>query len=135
MSTVEVVEGVPSAEEYRRLRGAVGWPSPSAQRCAQAMANTVFGVLARRDGVAVGMARVIGDTGVYLLVVDVLVSPAEQGKGVGALLMDRVARWLADSGAPHIALAADPAVAGFYPRWGFRLQDTRYMRLPRSNVL
>lgn len=77
------------------------------------------------------MARVIGDVGAYLFVVDVLVRPAEQGNGVGVRLMDRVMSWLADSGTPHIALAADPGVEGFYARWGFRAQGTRYLRMAR----
>jgi predicted N-acetyltransferase YhbS len=63
------------------------------------------------------MARVIGDTGVYLFVLDVVVGPAEQDKGVGRLLMDRVKSWVMESGAPHVALVADPSVAGFYEPW------------------
>jgi GNAT superfamily N-acetyltransferase len=101
----------------------------------------VFGVTASRtDGLAVGMARVIGDTGVYLFVldlfvVDVVVGPAEQDKGVGRLLMDRVKSWVMESGAPHVALVADPSVAGFCEPWGFREQAARYMRLSVQPVI
>lgn len=127
---VEIADGVPPVEEYRRLRADVGWPSPSDESCARALGATLFGVTARTaDGSAVGMARVVGDGGIYLFVVDVVVSPAHQGVGVGRLIMDRVRAWAIASGASHVALAADPAVAKLYQKWGFRPQNAHYLRL------
>lgn len=99
---LEIVDGIPSVAEYRRLRDAVGWAGPGWEQCERALAGTVFGVVARKASVAVGMARAVGDLGVYLFVVDVVVVPAEQGAGVGRRMLDRMAAWLHESGTPHV---------------------------------
>jgi hypothetical protein len=118
--------GVPAMDEYQMLRTEVGWRESFCRQLrsgAQALGSTVFGVTASRtDGLAVGMARVIGDTGVYLFVVDVVVSPAEQNIGRWSPA-DGPGEELGDgAGAPHVALVADPSVAGFCEPWGFREQ-------------
>ncbi|HTO12945.1 MAG TPA: hypothetical protein VMQ51_15330 [Candidatus Binatia bacterium] len=50
MASVELVERRPTVDEYRRLIAAVG---------------SIFSVCAEAGGTAVGMGRVIGDSGLH----------------------------------------------------------------------
>jgi GNAT superfamily N-acetyltransferase len=119
----------PLPDDYVRLRASVGWPSPDVERCAQALEASAFGVTAYDEaGRAVGMGRAVGD-GLYYFLVDVVVEPAVQGRGIGARIMDELSGWVRASGAAHVALAADADVTRFYGRWGFVQGPTAYLRL------
>ncbi|GAA1167769.1 hypothetical protein GCM10009608_00440 [Pseudonocardia alaniniphila] len=119
----------PLPDDYVRLRASVGWPSPDLERCAQALEASAFGVTAYDEaGRAVGMGRAVGD-GLYYFLVDVVVEPAAQVRGLGARIMDELSGWARASGAAHVALAADADVTPFYGRWGFVQGSTAYLRL------
>ncbi|MCM2577975.1 GNAT family N-acetyltransferase [Streptomyces meridianus] len=130
MYTVD--DALPTVAEYRALREAVAWASPSPEACRTALGGSVFAVVARRRQQVVGMARVVGDRTMYLLVVDVVVHPAHQGAGLGRSLAERVVGWAQEQGARSTLLVADDDVAAFYASLGFA-PDTggRLMRLTR----
>jgi len=73
------------------------------------------------DEGVIGMARVVGDGALFFYIQDVIVVPAHQGRGVGALLMGRVMDYLRGH-APEKAFVGLFAVEGtlpFYARYGF----------------
>ena len=83
--------------------------------------GSLFAVCARKDGQAVGMARIVGDGGCSFLIVDVIVIPECQGRGIGTELMRRLGIWM-DSNIPPggmVILTADGPGRKLYERMGF----------------
>jgi ribosomal protein S18 acetylase RimI-like enzyme len=57
--------------------------------------NSLFAVQVLREGVPVGMGRVIGDGGTAFQIVDIAVLPGHPGKGLGKLIMREISDYLA----------------------------------------
>ncbi|WP_298746162.1 GNAT family N-acetyltransferase [uncultured Brevundimonas sp.] len=113
----------PSDEEYLRLRVAAGLSRKSPEGAAKGLANSWHSVVVRRDGDAVGMGRVIGDGGLFFMVVDIAVEPAHQGRGLGKAIMAALVERLREA-APsraHVALIADGEAHRLYAQYGFTL--------------
>ena len=93
---------------YNALRESVGWTPHPADRAATALAR---------------MARLVGD-GLYMLLVDVAVAPAWQGRGVGQALVAQTLFWarrsLPAGARATVLLASAAGKEGFYARFGFR---------------
>lgn len=68
------------------------------------------------------MGRLIGD-GMYLLMVDLVVAPAYQGKGIGrkivGMLIAYAAKALPDGGQISIQLVSEKGTEPFYEKLGF----------------
>lgn len=100
---------------------------PAMDLCERALTASQFGVVAvDADRQVVGMARVIGDQ-MYPLIVDVVVHPRAQARGVGTMMLDRIVVWAERTGLSSLCLAADTAVVGFYERRRF-IESGRYLR-------
>ena len=113
----------PSDEEYLRLRVAAGLSRKSPEGAAIGLANSWHAVVVRHGGEAVGMGRVIGDGGLFFMVVDIAVEPAHQGRGLGKAIMAALVERLRTS-APsraHVALIADGEAHRLYAQYGFTL--------------
>lgn len=117
-----------TVQEYIDLRASVGWLSPPPDAVARALGESL-GVATERDndGALVGLARAVGD-GIYVLIVDVIVDPGAQGRGVGASLVRALLEQERIKHGVHVALFAAPDVVGFYERLGFSQQDGSYLR-------
>lgn len=117
----EIIEGMPSAEEYNRLRQRVGWDGYDPGVIARALPQTLYGVCAILDGNIIGMARVIGDGGLVYYIQDVIVDPNYQRQGIGTQMMDRVMAYIGDHAAQNsiIGLMAAHGKESFYERYGF----------------
>ena len=69
----------------------------------------------------VGMGRLVGD-GFYSFIVDVVVHPAHQGRGIGRRLMVALLGLASDvTLTGKVSLVATPDVVGFYQRLGFEI--------------
>lgn len=70
----------------------------------------------------IGMARVIGDGGLFFQIVDVAVHPAHQGHGLGFRMMQEIEEWLVanvpESG--RVGLVADGKAQSLYEKFAFR---------------
>ena len=111
-----------TVEEYNELHAAVGWEVCEPARVRMALARTDCLVAARDGERAIGMARVMHD-GLQAIVMDVMVCPAYQKRGIGAAIMERVMCFLdelAEDGAIFVSLIAETGQDGFYARFGFR---------------
>lgn len=120
-SSYRLVEAVPSADDYRRLRVSAGLSPKSAEGAAAGLPNTLFGVVVEMDGKVVGMGRAIGDGGLFFQVVDIAVEPAHQGRGLGKAIVGRIVdhlRRTAPSGA-YVSLIADGEAHRLYAQFGF----------------
>lgn len=84
---VELVERFPGAADYCRLRAEAGMAPRTLEAARRGLPNTLYGVSLLLDGQVVGMGRVIGDDGCFFIVVDIAVTPALQGQGLGKRIM------------------------------------------------
>ncbi|MFL6072231.1 MAG: GNAT family N-acetyltransferase [Mycobacteriales bacterium] len=82
-----------------------------------------YNLVVRLDGVPVGMASGIpADTGGDVELISMWVSPAARGRGIGDLLIARIAAWGAAAGAHRLVLAVVPdngPARALYRRNGF----------------
>ncbi len=119
---VRIEEGLPTAEEYNRLRAEAGWGTYDLETAARWLPASLYGVCALDDrGSTVGMARVVGDGGLVFYVQDVVVAAAWRGQGIGKRLMERVMAFVASRAAPGavVGLMAAAGKEAFYERFGF----------------
>ncbi len=110
-------------EDYCRLRESVGWFQFPKERTEKALQNSLYTVTAEQDNQVVGMGRLIGD-GLYYLIVDVLVLPAYQKRGIGSTIVEKllgyVDRETPIGGRSSIQLIAEKDKETFYERKGFK---------------
>ncbi|AIF47719.1 GNAT family N-acetyltransferase [Dyella japonica] len=114
---------IPGNDEYRALRTAAGLSLMTEEGAARGLPASWSSVCVRHDGELIGMGRIVGDGGLFLFVVDIAVTPAWQGKGLGrrimqALMDDVHAR------APlraMVGLIADGTAHELYAKFGFKL--------------
>ncbi|MFH0847055.1 MAG: hypothetical protein V1894_03220 [Chloroflexota bacterium] len=72
MGEFALVNRLPTAQELKKLREAVGWHNVDDEGTRISLEKTLFSVVVERKGEAVGMGRVIGDGGMYFYIQDVL---------------------------------------------------------------
>lgn len=109
--------------DYNNLRALVGW-GMLPEKQAQAGLNRSDFVIAAKEGErTVGMSRVLTDGGCVALILDVVVHPEYQGKGIGRVLMQSVMNYINDNMSQgeesHICLMAAKGKEGFYKKFGF----------------
>ena len=126
---MELVERPPTVQEYVDLLRSVGWATPSAEECGQALAGSLVAVCAVDGGVAVGMGRLVGDGALYCFAVDVVVDPRHQGRGTGRAIMARLeALAVARRLGTRVDLVAAPDVVSFYRGLGYERRHSEVMR-------
>ncbi|WP_422019229.1 GNAT family N-acetyltransferase [Roseibium sp.] len=115
-------EGTPSLESYAILRRAVGWDDFDAGRALAGLENSVFAVHAVCDNETVAMGRIVGDGGYLYQVVDVIVLPGHQRRGlathIAKILVDFIRDNLPDKA--YISLIAHHSANSVYERVGFQ---------------
>lgn len=122
MTDYKLIERVPTIDEYRELRRLAGLSQKSEEAAAAGLPNTRYAVVIERDGVAIGMGRVIGDGGTAFQVTDIAVLPEHQGQGLGKQIVARLVDWLRTS-APksgYVSLIADGTAKDLYAKFGFK---------------
>ena len=126
---VELVERLPTVDEFVELLRRVGWPLPPGDVCERALGGSLAAVCALDGGELVGMGRLVGDGGMYCFAVDVVVDPGAQGTGIGRALMDRLQGLAAERRlAMRLDLVAAPDVVQFYQRLGYSKLESDVMR-------
>jgi len=115
-----VNDGSLTPEEALELVEMVGWAGYTADHFRRALPKTQFVVTARAGGTLVGMARAFGDGAIYAAVVDVVVRPAFQGRGIGNRMMDLLMAELKKQDLHRIYLRAAAGTVSWYERFGFR---------------
>jgi len=117
-----LVVGIPSVEDYCRLRVSAGLSPKSKEAAAAGLPNTLFGVLVLKEDRVIGMGRVIGDGALFYQVVDIAVEPEHQRRGLGKAIVSEIVDHLkksAPAGA-HVSLIADGLAQHLYAQFGFK---------------
>jgi ribosomal protein S18 acetylase RimI-like enzyme len=118
---IEIIERLPSPDEYNQLRKTVGWGICDHKVIEKSLPNSLYCVCASSGNETVGMARVIGDGGLVYYIQDVIVLPEYQGQGLGAKMMDKVMAYIRGQ-VKHSAIIGLMSAKGkepFYERYGF----------------
>lgn len=90
-----VVESVPSAEDFCRLRSISGLSARPLEAARVGLPRSCYGVQILWQGVPVGMGRIVGDGALNFEIVDIAVDPAHQGRGLGRIIMENIIGWTA----------------------------------------
>lgn len=118
-----------SWSDVAALFRAVGWGERKPDELQSAFRRSSFKAFAFEGDALIGFGRTIDDGRYYATIVDVVVSPAHQRRGVGMAIVEDIQGRL--DGFLSTTLTAAPAVQPFYRRLGWRSQTTAMMR-PRS---
>jgi len=113
-----------SVAEYNDLHAAVGWEYCPPHKVRAALDRSDYIVSARVGTRVIGMARVMHD-GLQALIMDVMVRPEYQRRGIGTAIMNSVMQFLdgfAEEGGIYVNLAAALGKEGFYTQFGFDIR-------------
>ena len=110
-------------KEYIELRSSVGWNNFAKDQVIKAVNNGLYSVTVIENDAIIGMGRLIGD-GIYYLIVDVVVMPEFQGKGIGSGMLDRILKYIEIrtpvGGRASVQLIAEKGKEEFYIKKGFK---------------
>lgn len=121
-SEYQILQQVPSADDYIRLRQEGGLSAFSEEAARKGLKGTLFSAVVFHNEKAIGMGRIIGDGGCFFQIVDIVVSPAHQGKGLGKAIMTELMAY-ATTHLPktaYLSLLADVPANKLYEQFGFR---------------
>ena len=117
-----IVERLPTLEEYYHLCKSVGWEEVINFEVAQkAIAHSTYGIVVKSEGSTIGMGRIVGDGAIFFYIQDIAVDPDYQGKGVGKAIMNHLMEWTRNHAPPQafVALFAAQGTIPFYQQHGF----------------
>lgn len=121
---MEYIENSLTYDDYVTLRSSVGWSNFSEEQAMKCVENSLYDIIAVKDNCTIGMGRLIGD-GVYYMIVDIVVKPDCQGKGVGSgildMLLNYVDRNTPSGGRSSVQLIAEKGKEDFYIKKGFKM--------------
>ena len=111
----------PEVADYMRLRAAAGMSARSVEGATIGLPNSWFGVTIRHEGHAVGMGRIIGDGGTAFQIVDIVVEPDHQKRGLGKRIMTALMERLSAEApaSAYVSLIADGDAQHLYAKYGF----------------
>ena len=108
---------------FLELYTSVGWEPPCKEQVECALQNTEASFVAYEGEKAVGMVRLLGDSGMSFYVKDFAVLPMYQGRGVGRELMQQVHQYILDhiedGWAVSLELISTKEAIDFYKKQGF----------------
>ncbi len=120
---MEWIDNSLTYEEYFDLRESVGWNNFSKEQAVEALKNNTYNVVVHEDNKAIAMGRLIGD-GMYYIIVDIIVNPKYQGKGIGTKIINKILEYI-DLHTPKdsrvsIQLISENGKEDFYENMGFK---------------
>ena len=114
---MEYRENCLTYEEYVTLRNSVGWRNFSDEQVSHSLNNNVYDITVVENDETIAMGRLIGD-GLYYLIVDIVVNPEFQGKGIGSKIIDMLLAYVDDStpvgGRSSVQLISERGKEAFY---------------------
>ncbi|TAL77673.1 MAG: N-acetyltransferase [Bacteroidetes bacterium] len=121
-STLKFKEELPEIKDYWELFQTTGWNREynfSIQDLANAIKNSWFSISIYDSEILIGFGRVIADGVHHALIVDLIIHPNYQGKGLGSKLLERLVTKCTDNKIRDIQLFAAKDKFAFYENFGF----------------
>lgn len=119
-----IIENELDYETYVALRKTVGWNNFCREQVEKAINRSHYSVVLQENGDNIAMGRIIGD-GLYFTIVDVVVRPDYQGKGLGTLIIQKliecIEQGIPAGGRVSIQLISEKGKERFYVKQGFKL--------------
>jgi ribosomal protein S18 acetylase RimI-like enzyme len=115
--------------DVSNLFKAVGWGQRKPDDLRSAFAKSTFPCFAFDDAKLVGFGRTIDDGRYYATIVDIVIHPDYQRRGIGRQIMQNLKARM--TGFLVVTLTAAPHVQPFYKKLGWRMMKTGMM-FPRS---
>lgn len=120
---IELIEKLPTVEEYNNLTNAVYWGKRDKKIVKEALKNSIYCICAYDERKLVGFGRIIGDKTIFLYLQDIMVNPEYQGKGIGTQIIENILSKIETYKEinPNIKvyLCASKDKESFYERFGF----------------
>lgn len=112
-----------TAADCNKLRNSAGWVQMHLDQIKNGLENSAFIVAAQDGDNTVGMARIVSDGGYVVFIVDVIVLPEYQRKGIGKTMMDKIMEYingrLSNGYCIQVDLLAAKGKERFYEKFGF----------------
>ena len=124
MENIEVIEDRIPTKVYQNLRAICGLSAKTDIASTIGLNNSIHSVMIRTRDEIIGMGRIIGDGGCFCQIVDICVSPSQQGKGIGKIIMKNLTDFIRNNlpESCYVSLIADGNASFLYEKFGF--QDT-----------
>lgn len=110
-------------ETYVSLRKSVEWNNFSEVQARKALERCLYSLVVVDETKPIAMARMIGD-GIYITIVDVVVSPQYQGKGIGKAMIEKLIQYVEETTPPgsrvSLQLLSEKGKEVFYEKLGFK---------------
>ena len=125
---VQLVEDQLDIDTYMELREAVHFPKLSRDQARRGLDNSLYTLVAFKDGKTVGMGRIVGDGAIICYVQDLIIRPEVQGEGIGGLILESLRSFVVNIGFPGTTMMFDLMCARgrepFYKKHGFIARPT-----------
>lgn len=125
---VQLVEDQLDIDTYMELREAVHFRKLSRDQARRGLDNSLYTMVAYKDGKAVGMGRIVGDGAIICYVQDLIIRPEVQGEGIGGLILESLKSFVINTGFEGTTMMFDLMCAKgrepFYKKHGFIARPT-----------
>ena len=115
-------------DTYMELRAAVNFRKLSRDQAKRGLDNSLYTLVAYKDGKAVGMGRIVGDGAIICYVQDLIIRPEVQGEGIGGLILESLKSFVINTGFEGTTRMFDLMCAKgrepFYKKHGFIARPT-----------
>jgi len=116
---------LPSAETFFELFETTGWNTKyelTNDELYLALKNSWYTISVYEKEALIGFGRIICDGMVHALILDVIVLPEKQGKGIGRVIMDKLVTKCKQNKIRDIQLFCAKGKKGFYEKLGFEIR-------------
>lgn len=125
---IHLVEDRLDIDTYMELREAVHFRKLSRDQARRGLDNSLYTLVAYKDGKAVGMGRIVGDGAIICYVQDLIIRPEVQGEGIGGLILETLKQFVINTGFEGTTMMFDLMCAKgreeFYQKHGFIARPT-----------
>ena len=125
---VQLVEDQLDIDTYMELRAAVNFRKLSRDQAKRGLDNSLYTLVAYKDGKAVGMGRIVGDGAIICYVQALIIRPEVQGEGIGGLILESLKSFVINTGFEGTTMMFDLMCAKgrepFYKKHGFIARPT-----------
>lgn len=128
---------IPEADQYFELFLTTGWNDKcnfTKAELNEAIRNSWYLVAAYFEDRLVGFGRIISDGIHHALIVDVIVHPEYQGKGIGKEIMDQLIAKCKEHKIRDVQLFSAKDKSAFYERLGFYIRPADAPGMQLKNI-